>query len=119
MSDLDELKILKFYEHPEIRPQIEVKDSKGKDTFDLSDWWKSNCDLKDPACRLHSSQSLCVSPFFCGELLIDGKREKRFGVFVDSVKFYTYKCMYKFAYPRRISIDHNQMFSSCIRCRGV
>ena len=21
----------------------ERKDSKGKDTFDLSDWWKSNC----------------------------------------------------------------------------
>ena len=53
-----------MYEHPEIRPQIEVmktevmkyqvhadsiksfeenKDRKGKDTFDLSDWWKSNC----------------------------------------------------------------------------
>jgi hypothetical protein len=51
-------------DHPEIRPQIEVmktevmkyqalvgsiksfeerKDSKGKDTFDLPDWWKSNC----------------------------------------------------------------------------
>ena len=64
VSDIDELKIFKFYEHPEIRPQIELmktevikyqtlagsiksfeerKDSKGKDTFDLSDWWKSNC----------------------------------------------------------------------------
>ena len=53
-----------LYEHPAIRPQIEVtktqvmeyqalaasiksfeemKDSKGKDTFDLSDWCKSNC----------------------------------------------------------------------------
>ena len=63
-SDIDGLKIFQFYEHPEIRPQIEVmktevmkyqtladsiksfeerKDSKGKDTFDLSDWWKSNC----------------------------------------------------------------------------
>ena len=62
--DIDGLKIFRFYEHPEIRPQIEVmktevmkyqtlagsmksfeerKDSKGKDTFDLSDWWKSNC----------------------------------------------------------------------------
>jgi hypothetical protein len=51
-------------EHPEIRPQIEVmktevmkyqalagsiksfeerKDSKGKDTFDLSDWWTNSC----------------------------------------------------------------------------
>ena len=60
----DGLKIFKLYEHPEIRPQIEVmktevmkyqalagsikpfeerKDSKGKDMFDLSDWWKSNC----------------------------------------------------------------------------
>ena len=55
------MKTFKFYEHPEIRVQIEVmktefmfntdsiksfetrKDSKGKDTFDLSDWWKSNC----------------------------------------------------------------------------
>jgi hypothetical protein len=63
-SDIDGLKIFKFYEHPEILAQIEVKktevmkyqtlagsiqsfeerkDSKGKDTFDLSDWWKSNC----------------------------------------------------------------------------
>jgi hypothetical protein len=54
---------LKLYEHPEIRPQIEVmktqvikyqsladsiksfserKDSNGKDTVDLSDWWKAN-----------------------------------------------------------------------------
>ena len=64
VSDIDGLKIFKLYEHPEIRPQIEVmktevmkyqgladsiksfeerKDIKGKDTFDLSDWWKSNC----------------------------------------------------------------------------
>ena len=64
VSDIDGLKIFKLYEHPDIRPQIEVmktevmkyqaladsiksfeerKDSKGKDTFDLSDWWKSNC----------------------------------------------------------------------------
>jgi hypothetical protein len=63
-SDIDGFKKFKFYEHPEIRPQIEVmktevmkyqaltgsiksfeerKDRKGKDTFDLSDWWKSNC----------------------------------------------------------------------------
>ena len=63
VSDIDGLKIFKFYEHPKIRAQIEVmktefmryqaladsiksfeerKDSKGKDTFDLSDWWKSN-----------------------------------------------------------------------------
>jgi hypothetical protein len=62
-SDIDGLKIFKFYEHHQIRAQIEVmktefiryqdlddsiksleerKDSKGKDTFDLSDWWKSN-----------------------------------------------------------------------------
>jgi hypothetical protein len=64
VSDIDGLKIFKFYEHPEIRAQIEVmktevmkyqtltgsiksfeerKDNKDKDTFDLSDWWKSNC----------------------------------------------------------------------------
>ena len=64
VSDIDGLKIFKFYEHPKIRAQIEVmktefmwyqpladsiksfevrKDIKGKDTFDLSDWWKSNC----------------------------------------------------------------------------
>ena len=64
VSDIDGLKIFKFYEHPKIRAQIEVmkiefikyqaladsiksfeerKDSKGKDTFELSDWWKSNC----------------------------------------------------------------------------
>ncbi len=59
-SDIDGFKKFKFYEHPEIRPEIEVmktevmkyqaltgsirgksfeerKDSKGKDTFDLSD----------------------------------------------------------------------------------
>jgi hypothetical protein len=65
VSDLDGLKIFKLYVHPEIRPQIEVmktevmkyqdladsiksfeerKDIKGKDTFELSDWWKSNCE---------------------------------------------------------------------------
>jgi hypothetical protein len=58
------LKIFKFYEYPEIRAQIvvmkteftryqsltdsiksfeEKKDTEVKDTFDLSDWWKSNC----------------------------------------------------------------------------
>ena len=63
VSDIDGLKIFKFYEHPKIRAQIEVmktefmwyqaltdsiksfkerKGNKGKDTFDLSDWWKSN-----------------------------------------------------------------------------
>jgi hypothetical protein len=63
-SDIDGLKIFKFYDHPEIRVEIQVmktevlkyqdlagsiksceerKDRKGKDTFDLSDWWKSNC----------------------------------------------------------------------------
>ena len=63
-SDIDGLKIFKFYDHPEIRPQIEAmktevmkyqalagsiksfeerKDSNGKDTFDLRDWWKANC----------------------------------------------------------------------------
>ncbi len=63
-SDIDGLKIFKFYAHPEIRAEIEVmknevmkfqalaasiksfeerKDIKGKDTFDLSDWWKLNC----------------------------------------------------------------------------
>jgi hypothetical protein len=57
------LKMFKFYDHPEIRTQIDVmktefmwyptltdsmksfeerKDRKGEDTFDLSDWWKSN-----------------------------------------------------------------------------
>ena len=57
------MKIFKLYEHPEIRPQIEVmktdvikyqalvdsiksfeerKDNNGKDTFVLSDWWKTN-----------------------------------------------------------------------------
>jgi hypothetical protein len=60
----DGLKIFKFYDHPEVRAEIQVmknevmkyqaladsiksfeerKDRKGKDTFDLSDWWKSNC----------------------------------------------------------------------------
>ena len=64
VSDIDGLKIFKLYENPEIRPQIEVmktevikyqtlsdsiksfeerKDINGKDTFDLSDWWKANC----------------------------------------------------------------------------
>jgi hypothetical protein len=61
--DIDGLKIFKFYDHPEIRTEIQVmktevmkyqalagsiksfeerKDRKGQDTFDLSDWWKSN-----------------------------------------------------------------------------
>jgi hypothetical protein len=59
VSDIDGLKIFKLYEHPAIRPQIEVmktqvmeyqaltasiksfeerKDGKGKDSFDLSGW---------------------------------------------------------------------------------
>ncbi len=63
-SDIDGLKIFKFHDHPEIRAEIQVmktevmeyqvlagsiksfeerKHIKGKDTFDLSDWWKSNC----------------------------------------------------------------------------
>jgi hypothetical protein len=63
VSDIDGLKIFKFYEHPKIRVPIETmkttfmwyqtltdsiksfeerKDSEGKDTFDLSDGWKSN-----------------------------------------------------------------------------
>ena len=63
VSDIDGLKIFKFYEHPKIRVPIETtktafmwyqsltdsiksfeerKDNKGKDTFDLSVWWKSN-----------------------------------------------------------------------------
>ncbi len=62
-QDNDGLKIFKFYEHPKIRVPIEAmktafmwyqaltdsiksfeerKDNKGKDTFDSSDWWKSN-----------------------------------------------------------------------------
>jgi hypothetical protein len=62
VSDIDGLKIFKFYEHPKIRVPIEAmkttfmwyqaltdsiksfeerKDSEGKDTFDLSDGWKS------------------------------------------------------------------------------
>ena len=63
VSDIDGLKIFKLYEHPEILPQIEVmktefikyqvladsiqsfeerKDNNGKDTFDLSGWWRTN-----------------------------------------------------------------------------
>ncbi len=62
-SDIDGFKIFKFYDHPEIRAEIQVmktevikyqtlagsiksfeerKDSKGKD-IRLIDWWKSNC----------------------------------------------------------------------------
>ena len=26
-----------------IKPLVERKDDKGKDTFDMSDWWKANC----------------------------------------------------------------------------
>ena len=43
MSDIEGLTILKLSEHPQIILQIEVKDGKGKDTFDISDWWKANC----------------------------------------------------------------------------
>ncbi len=62
--DINGLKIFKFYDHPEIRAEIEMmknevmkcqalvasiksfeerKDNKGKDTFDSSGWLKSNC----------------------------------------------------------------------------
>ena len=27
-----------------IKPLVERKDDKGKDTFDISDWWKANCE---------------------------------------------------------------------------
>ena len=43
VSDIEGLTILKLSEHPQIILQIEVKDGKGKDTFDISDWWKANC----------------------------------------------------------------------------
>ena len=67
--------LFKFYDHPEIRAEIQVmktevmkyqalagsiksfeerKDSKGKDTFDLSDWWKSNLQ------RCQDSRTRCV-----------------------------------------------------------
>ncbi len=62
-SDIDGLKIFKFYVHPKIRAEIEVmknevmkyqalatsiksfeeRKDKGKATFDLSDWWNLNC----------------------------------------------------------------------------
>ncbi len=31
-----------------IKPLVERKDDKGQDTFDISDWWKTNC-AKIPA----------------------------------------------------------------------
>jgi hypothetical protein len=50
VSDIDGLKVFKLYEHPEIRALAdsiksfeEKNDRKGKDTFDLPDWRKSNC----------------------------------------------------------------------------
>jgi hypothetical protein len=64
VSDIDGLKIFRLYGYPKIRVQIEVmktevlkyqtlvdsiksfeerKENKGKDAFDLSDWWTSNC----------------------------------------------------------------------------
>ena len=84
-SDIDGLKIFKFYEHPEIRAQIPVmntehtryqtltdsiksfedrKDSEGKDTFDLSDWWKSNCATL-PAFTYVLRAVLTNSPYSC------------------------------------------------------
>jgi hypothetical protein len=63
VSDIDGLKKFKLYEHHDSDPQIHVmktdvmkyqalvdsiksfeerKDIKEKDTFDISDWWKSN-----------------------------------------------------------------------------
>ncbi len=76
VSDIDGFKKFKLYEHPEIHPQIEVmktevmkyqalagsiesfeerKDSKGKDTFDLSDWWGSQT-----VQRYQDSRTCCV-----------------------------------------------------------
>jgi len=64
LSDIEGMKILKLSQHPQIMLQIEVmkaevityhtlddsmkplverKDDKWKDTFDISDWWNSNC----------------------------------------------------------------------------
>jgi hypothetical protein len=60
--DIDNFKIFKLCEHPEIRPQIDgmrtevmkyqalaasiksFEERKGKDTFDLCDWCNSNCE---------------------------------------------------------------------------
>ena len=39
--------VVKYHSLPDsIKSFEEMKDIKGKDTLDLSDWWKSNCDLK-------------------------------------------------------------------------
>jgi hypothetical protein len=64
VSDIEGVKIIKLFQHPQILLQIEVmktevityhtladsikslvdtKDDKGRDTFDMSDWWKGNC----------------------------------------------------------------------------
>jgi hypothetical protein len=64
VTDVEGLKILKLSQHPQIMMQIEVmktevikyqtlpdsikphverEDVKGNDTFEISDWWKTNC----------------------------------------------------------------------------
>ncbi len=43
VSDIDELKIFKVYEHHEIRPQIELVKTEVIKYETLPAWWKSNC----------------------------------------------------------------------------
>ena len=64
VSDIEGLTILKLSEHPQIILQIEVKDGKGKDTFDISDWWKANC-AKLPAFTYVLRVVLTNSPNSC------------------------------------------------------
>jgi hypothetical protein len=76
-----------YYEHPKIRAQIEVmktefiwyqvladsiksfeewKDIKGKDTFDLSDWWKSNSATQATRINFHVLRAVLTnSPNSC------------------------------------------------------
>jgi hypothetical protein len=47
-----------------ITPLVERKDGKGKDTFDMSDWWKANC-AKLPAFTYVLRAVLTNSPNSC------------------------------------------------------
>ena len=103
VSDVEGLKILKLSQHPQIMLQIEVmktevikyhtladsikshverKDVKGNDTFDISDWWKTNCAML-PAFTYVLRAVLTNSPTYRGgrvENRKDWRRERRYSL---------------------------------------
>ena len=120
MSDVEGLKILKLSQHPQIILQIEVmktevmkyqtladsinaerKDVKGNDTFDISDWWKTNC-AKLPAFTYVLCAVLTSSPNYCPP-------ERLFRIFnstFDADQKTSY-ADYSYRYSHSLTLEHS------------